>query len=355
MGSIDVFTIIQIIGLILLLIIGLELILRNKGIKPKTVTKEKSEIIPKGKLYEAHPRLGFIFKPGSFQININDRFEFSANHNEDGHRITSANRDNGNHSDKPEMWIFGCSFTYGWLVEDEETFPWLIQEQLKDWQVTNFGVSGYSILQSYLQFKETIKEDAPPQIVILAYGSEIHDKRNTLARKRKKSFTRLERTSPFLIPCGCINKNGEFKIKYKSTKYIGFPFSSYSALMSRLEYSFDTRYDNRLNSKEVAKRILLEFNRLCDKVDSIFIVAGIHEGKATRKMLNYCDKQGMKTLNMSIDRGKNHPEHSFYPHDDHPSPLAHKKYADKILQYLERNSLANIRSSKYSNIKTDRL
>jgi len=330
--------------LIFLLIVGLELILRRKGIKSKTVTKEKSKIIPEGKLYKAHPILGFVFQPGNFLININDRFEFTANHDEKGHRITSENGQKEHISERPEIWMFGCSYTYGWLVNDYETFPWLIQERLKDWKIINFGVSGYSILQAYLQFKEALSKESAPPIVILAYGSEIHDKRNTLTRQRKKSFSRLERTSPYMVPCGRINENDELEIKYDSTKYIGYPFSSHLALMKRLEYRYDIRYDNRLKSKEVSKRILLQFKQLCDEVQSAFVVAGIHEGKDTQKMLEFCKQQGMKTINISVERGSEHPENSHYPHDDHPSPLAHRKYADKLMKYFRQEKMINIKS-----------
>jgi len=335
--------IVEIAILIVLLIGGIELILRRKGIKPKTITKEKSKIIPEGKLYKAHPILGFVFQSGNFQININDRFEFTANHDERGHRITSENGQKEYISERPEIWIFGCSYTYGWLVNDHETFPWLIQERLKDWEIVNFGVSGYSILQAYLQFKEALSKENAPEIVILAYGSEIHDNRNTLTRHRKKSFSRLERTSPYMVPCGRIIDD-ELEIIYDSTKYNGYPFSSHSALMKRLEYRYDTRYDNRLKSKDVSKKILLQFKQLCDEVQSTFVVAGIHEGKDTQKMLDFCKQQGMKTINISVDRGAKHPENSHYPHDDHPSPLAHKKYADKIMKHLRQEKLINIKS-----------
>ncbi|WP_138429441.1 SGNH/GDSL hydrolase family protein [Fodinibius saliphilus] len=346
MGSIDLLTIIQITALALLLVIGLEIILRHKGFEPKTFTKEKSTIVPEGKLYQSDPKLGFVFQPGNFSISINNRFTFTANHDENGHRITSDKKEYDQNTNYPEIWFLGCSFTYGWLVYDNETFPWLVQQHLKNWKVRNFGVSGYSILQSYLQFKEASLKGEPPRIVMLMYGSEIHDNRNTLTRKRKKSFTRLERTSPFSVPCGRLTANGDLKIIYDHTRYTGLPFSSYSALMHRLENKYDMRYDSRLNNKEVSKKIITKFQLLCDKVNSTFILAGIHEGKNTKKMLQFCNSKGIKTLDISVDRGPRYPEHSFYPFDDHPSPLAHKKYAETIIMYLKQENLINTQSVK---------
>jgi hypothetical protein len=40
---------------------------------------------------------------------------------------------------KPEIWLFGCSFTHGWSLNDEETYPWVLQERLPMYEVVNYG------------------------------------------------------------------------------------------------------------------------------------------------------------------------------------------------------------------------
>lgn len=329
---IDLWIIVQALTLILILFGGLELILRNEGVKPSNEKKTKSEIIPKDKFYGEHSLLGFVNQEGEFLLNINDSdFTFSASHDKQGHRITSNIRINQDRLDEgSELWIFGCSFIYGWLVEDDQTFPWLLQSRLDDWKVTNFAVSGYSTLQSYLQCKEAFASGGTPEIVMVFYGSKLHDQRNVLSRNRKKAFTRLDRISPFKVPCGMLDNQGKLSIKYERIKYSGLPLFSNSALMNYMDDKLNRYLDSQLNEFEVSKKILTEFHQLCNENNSTFVVGGIVKDKKTKAMLEYCKQQGMETIDIALDR---RPEH-VHDYDFHPSPLAHQKYADQLTEYL---------------------
>ncbi len=87
---------------------------------------------------------------------------------------------------KKEIWIFGDSVTYGWSVNDEETFPWLLQEKFPDYEVVNFGVQGYSTLNSLIQLREALQNGKKPKLVILSYASWV-------SRKTTISLTTLTR------------------------------------------------------------------------------------------------------------------------------------------------------------------
>ena len=72
--------------------------------------------------------------------------------------------------DNPELFtimIFGDSFTFGAEVSDEYTWPSLLQQAEKRFQVLNMGVSGYGLDQMYLALTETISQ-YHPNLVILA-------------------------------------------------------------------------------------------------------------------------------------------------------------------------------------------
>jgi hypothetical protein len=311
--------------------------LRNQGVTPLKTNTTKSSITPEGEFYKEHSVLGYVNREGQYHLNINDGdFTFSANHDSEGHRVTSK-KSQGNEklNKQKEIWIFGCSFIYGWLVEDDETFSWLLQKRLENWNITNFAVSGYSTLQSYLQCREALLDKEPPEKVMIFYGSSIHDRRNVFSRERKKIFTCLERISPFKVPCGRIDDEGNLSIKYDRIKYIGLPFLTYSAFMNYLDEKLNSYLDNRLNDFEVSKKILTEFHQLCSKNNSTFVVGGIGKDKETKAMLEYCKKQGMETINISLDR---RPEH-VHDYDFHPSPLAHQKYADQLIEYLGEKGL----------------
>lgn len=341
MMSIDLLTVIQIVVLVVILLVGLELILRYYGFKPLTIERERSKITPEGKYYKADPVLGFVHQPGDYQLEIDGRFTFSARHNSRGHRVTGNNKTEAGHENKPKIWIFGCSFAYGWLLEDHETFPWLIQEKLPSYEVENFGVNGYGNLQSYLQCKQAVETDGKPEVVILAFGS-MHVRRNTVTRLRRKSVSRLDRASPFVVPCARLGINGKLKFKKIRMAYRSFPLARYSALINFIEFKYSHYSGALLKSEEVTKRVLDKFNKYCDENNITFVVASILGGESTRRIMEFCEKKDMLTVDISVPRGAKHPEHTHYPHDDHPSALANRKYADKIIEYLKNHNLQRV-------------
>jgi hypothetical protein len=339
-------TTVMVIILLIILFAGLEIILRVKGRKPVLKSIEKSIIKPEGKFYKEDPVVGFRHQQGEFELNISNRFQFTARHDADGHRLTSYDIDDKtqNHPEK-QIWMFGCSYTYGWLIRDDETYPWLLQEKLSDYKIHNFAVSGYGTLQPYLQYRQAISEKKSPSIVILGY-SDFHDKRNTIERRWKKEHSYVERTGSFRVPIARLNNQDELLLDYDNMKYRAFPFSRHSALMNLIENHFDIHHDKKLKSSETTKKILLRFKKLCDKHETVFIVAGIQKNNRTKEMLKFCESSGIYTVDISVEKGSKAPENSHYPYDNHPSPLAHKLYAAKLYSYLYNHKIINLNQKR---------
>jgi hypothetical protein len=329
--------------LFIVLIASLEIIFRSKGILPSKMKVEKSVITPEGMFYKEHRVLGFVHQPGRFYFTINNRIQFTSTNSDYGFRI-AKNMNEKNELDngkKPPIWIFGCSYTYGWLVNDHETFTWILQERLQNYSVVNMGVVGYSTYQSYLLFQEMITIERPPKAIILAY-TDFHDQRNTFTRSRRRSWASLERVRPFDIPCLRFDKYGTLTHKYEKLQYNGFPFSKYLAVSRFIEKKYNNYFDNRLNSHNVTRSLLLRFHKACNQRGIEFVVAGLHNNEKTENMLTYCKNNGITSIDISVERGPDHPEHTFYPYDNHPSPLAHEKYAHKLFQYLSTSKIVSL-------------
>src|SRR5262249_12408647 len=54
----------------------------------------------------------------------------------------------------PTALFIGCSFTQGWAISDQETFPWGVQEHFPAARVLNAGTAGYGTYQSLLGLSE---------------------------------------------------------------------------------------------------------------------------------------------------------------------------------------------------------
>lgn len=113
-----------------------------------------------------------------------DSYSFTVTHLPDTLRVTRPLSECHREDRREAIWVFGCSFTHGWSLNDEETYPWVLQQRLPDYQVVNFGVSGYGTLHSLMQFREALRTRDKPKAAVVAYGF-LHDRRNTFLRARR--------------------------------------------------------------------------------------------------------------------------------------------------------------------------
>jgi hypothetical protein len=87
---------------------------------------------------------------------------WEAFYNDDGSRSSCSADLNQNY----QIICVGDSFTHGNEVDDCSTYPAALQNMLGG-KVGNFGVGGYSTIQSVLQFEEVLSRTDPPTIGIL--------------------------------------------------------------------------------------------------------------------------------------------------------------------------------------------
>ena len=69
--------------------------------------------------------------------------------------------------DKKNIFIFGDSFTYGVGIEYDKTFVGLIEKEMKDYNIYNFGVGSYSPSVYLYKLKKTLKLDIFPKKIFL--------------------------------------------------------------------------------------------------------------------------------------------------------------------------------------------
>lgn len=80
--------------------------------------------------------------------------------------------------DRPGIAFMGDSFVWGYDVEASERFTEKLQARHPEWNIFNFGVSGYGTDQEYLLLQE-IFDTYKPRIVFLVFCSETDDEDNS--------------------------------------------------------------------------------------------------------------------------------------------------------------------------------
>jgi hypothetical protein len=309
-----------------------EVIVRFKGTQPFQVTDGSFPVVPGGHRTMPHPTLGYTGLPGSFVGTMPTGYSFRATHLPSGRRITHPlDTYDGSHR-KPEIWIFGCSWTYGWSLSDEETFPWLLQERFPEYEVVNFGMDGYGTTHSAMQFREALKSKSP-KVVILAYAG-FHDVRNTLSRVRRKYVAPHNKLEAPVVHPNARLENGELRYSVEQVEYTEFPLMRHSALVHYLEWRYIAHETPRHQNRAVTLAIIADMADLAKKHEASFVLAAIDGAQET---LAWAKDKDIPGLDISVDRTL--PENSNRPHDSHPSALANRRFADKLEAFLRQNIL----------------
>ena len=139
-----------------------EVALRVTGQMPWQPSGQNPYVEGGGKAFLKHATLGYTHVPGKMTFTLWDGYTFTVTHGPDTLRITRPADSPKNVSALEEIWVFGCSFTHGWSVNDDETYPWLLDEMLSNYRVVNFGVTGYGTLHSLIQLQENLAKRASP-------------------------------------------------------------------------------------------------------------------------------------------------------------------------------------------------
>jgi hypothetical protein len=304
-----------------------EVVLRLSGIGPWTKKDAGIRVEPGGTFFTPHPTLGYTHLPGSFQVTLPDGYSFHVTHLPNTLRVTHPLDTYPSTGDKEEIWIFGCSFTHGWALNDEDTYAWQLQQMLPEYEVVNFGSNGYGTLQSLIQFREALPT-RKPKVAVLAYAS-FHDARNTFLRKRQKAVAPWNKLGPLMQPYASVDRDGRLHYAMADVVYREFPLMRRSALAHFIEITYNNYEAWRTDSRAVTEALIDEMAALAKANGVEFVVAFI-SGKPY--MMDYTRSRGIPTVDISVDESL--PENTNRPHDNHPSALANRKFAETLEAFL---------------------
>ena len=287
-----------------------------------------------------HPKLGFALNPGSFEVQINQAKPYRVNHGPDSLRIT--------HSSPladtlDQVFLLGCSYTYGMGVNDSESFPFLLQQAFPNLRVKNFGVPGFGNVQSYLQLEAEIKKGNLPKIVILNLV-DFHLERNVLSPDYRKNlymgFARSseeikEQMKPGRIPF-ILSSKEELIFGWESwdSVYQNWRGREELASINLFQSLADTWNGRKLDPRDQSLLLFKAFQALCEKHGIIFCISNLRANKTSEELLEAISALGIDTLDMGLDLLSK--DFSSLPEDSHPNSSAHRHYFMKISSYLQK-------------------
>ncbi len=299
-------------------------------------------------MYKDDPRLGFKSLPGKYSVKIQvkerpDSHNYNVTIEEDGTRYT-GNADPA----LPEIWIFGCSFTWGQGLKDEETYPYVLQSGLKNYKVKNFGENGYGNVHTLLQLEEQLKKGKKPKYIIISYMS-FHQYRNVAQKEYIGALRFFRHFGNSLL------KEAIFRYGIKIRKFLGIPIDS-DSVKFHFPQAFLENGELKIRTVPLVAELVPEmepnmflvtqkvFERIAEisKENGIIpIIAHMYSDDPYQNdpMLDFLRKKGFVYADAYVKyslEGNN-----MEPYDGHPNPKVNKFYADSLLQTvlnLEKNT-----------------
>lgn len=314
-------------GLVGLTAVGGEVIVRLNHGWPWSNPDPHVTVAPGQRLFERDEHLGYRHLPGRFDVTLADGYHFRMTHLPSSLRATHPIAADEASPARPEVWIFGCSFTHGWALDDEDTYPWVLQTKLPAYEVVNYGVSGYGTVHSLVQLEDALARGPRPRAAVLAYAS-FHDPRNTFLRLRRKEVAPWNRLGPVQQPVAALDDDGRLSLTMSDVTYTEVPLMRVSALVNFLELRFDKLEDRWVDSHHVSEALV---DRMLDDARAAgfpLVVAGIWDDDATHQMLAHVRQRGGLTVDVGLDPSDTSLTNQ--PHDSHPNAKANRRYAEGI-------------------------
>ncbi len=284
--------------------------------------------------------LGLRLNPGNFSVTINDSLTYFASHLENGTRKNSKDTLN---EQLPELHLHGCSFTYGMGVNNEETFAFLLQEKIKSqYKIINHAVPAYGNIQGFLKTKNQIKNREKKPNTIMAFYANFHDERNAMNSSYRSQMhygmnilnKQPKKIKQATFPFAQIKNDSLVCLKNKLDElYHPIFLRNYSALTNAFQEFKNKFKDRNVKESETTIKIFEDWNEICKKENIDFIVVSILDNEISKETTLQLRQKNIKTLDIGLDILNNNKFNNL-PYDSHPNVLAHRVYAEKLLNYI---------------------
>ena len=285
-----------------------------------------------------HDILGWEPKPGVYKFKAYSNLvkdDFTMTIIEDGIRYSGKYEKNYNKT----IATFGGSFTQGVAVDDEDNFPYFLQEKLrkKFIRVENYGVGGYGTYQSLLKL-EQIFSKRKFDLVIYSFLSH-HEYRNIGDEWWLKWLTKFTKRGHLYLPYVLQNRKGDL-VRKKPISYIKLPFREKLVIINKIEKRIMKLkfYSPYKDPKIITQKLILEMKDLSKKNNSKFLLVNLsNDNNIVQNYKSFLNKEKINYLNCAIDLDST----MIVKNEQHPNRKAHKIFSNCILNFIKKNNLLN--------------
>ncbi|MBC8414238.1 MAG: hypothetical protein ISR96_11810 [Nitrospira sp.] len=297
---------------VVVMVVMAEALLRVMGYHPWSA---HSKDLDEPTMHEYDAETGWRNRAGSYSY-IPTGKKVSVTFLQDGLRASEVN-DKGIADQRRKIIVIGGSFTQGWALSDDETYPWQLQKIFPDYEVLNFGTGGFGTYQSLLMLERALKTTGSPALVVYGF-IEHHEIRNVAPRYWLEMLSRFSKRGHALVPYATLDSSDNIE-RHPPESYLAHWFLhdklALVALAEKAHMRFVSRKRESMRGK-VTEDLMLEMNRVVKDAGGEFVVALLwfEDGSKKNNYINFLEKNNVMVIDvvkpMTSDmriKGEGHP------------------------------------------------
>ena len=226
--------------------------------------------------------------------------------------------------------VLGDSITFGWGVENNETFSEILEDKLNslnngiNYEVLNFGVHGYNTLQEVELLKEKGLKYKPDMVIVGYYMNDVINK-----TKADEMMLRI------------LNE------RYNTSDITTLPKATRIRIENMIAHRIETEalYEMPFEKSWImVESPLKELYNLSVKYNFTVVIANVHIFSIDKQLIElekfakthgwYFTNAGKAFEGWPMENITNH-----YPEDGHPNALGHKLLGEYLFNYLTKNRI----------------
>ena len=225
--------------------------------------------------------------------------------------------------DRPHVVVIGCSYTQGWAVTDQETYPWHLQAEFPSHAFLNYGTAGYGTNQSLLALERYFAAGHDSPAVVIYGFIDYHEERNVAPANWLKALATASRAGTLSIPFVSIGADGTLE-RHRLDRANSWPLRSHLASVAAvedrvLEFRTRGRFEQR---REVTDRLILELQRVTRDHGSRLLIAILESRDEPKAHVTaFTAREGIESVDCTVPNqellqvpGYSHPDRRINAH-----------------------------------------
>lgn len=232
---------------------------------------------------------------------------------------------------KKDIIFLGGSITFGFGVNDNETFVSNINKKIQNYNFKNYGTGGYGTYQSYLLLERILKNNKNIDHIFAIYNKD-HEIRNVGNEEWLGILTKFSKRGYLKLPYARLDKNGNL-IRKKPIKYIELPLSDNLLTVNKIEKNIMRLifFLNSSNAELTTIKIFDKMNEL-SKQNNVKLTVLSLSGELNQNYKNFFKKNDITQIECNLPIS----EPYVIKGDGHPNELGHKQIANCILDQFSK-------------------